>query len=525
MDWFRCLSMKECQQQSGFYTVSDYTLLTGSTGLLGRYLLRDLLLAGQRVAIVARSTEKENVSERIESFLQPWESELGVSLPRPVCFEGDICQEFLGLDEISRKWIAENCSSMLHSAAALKFHEEEDGEPWRTNVGGTRHVLQLCRDTGIKEMHYVSTAYVCGTRSDHIMETDLDLGQSFRNDYEKSKLEAEMLVREECQLEKVTVYRPAVIAGDSRTGYTNTYHGLYMYLKIMCILARNTEPGPDGVRYTPMQLDTTGDEPRNVIPVDWTSAVIAHLFTTRESHGRTFHLAPQVCMTARQMVEAGYSYFNSTGVEFVGRSGERSSERLEQDFYENATMYRPYEDSDPEFDTTNLEMFAGHLPCPVIDEVMLHRFMKYGEEDRWGKRRQKRAEIPFDIYGFLEEIVDTESRSTEETLVGLNILGAGGGQWTVVLGDNNCLTAIEQGIDFSAAAVWETSSKEFADCAQGVSPISLNNLADQLVLEQGKSKDSVAKAIMASFFLLTSKAHSGTGGNYRESTKESEGEN
>ncbi len=442
--------------------MSAYTLLTGSTGLLGRYLLRDLLLAGKRVAIVARANKKETVEQRIESILQPWETELGIELPRPVCFEGDLCQEFLGLDEIPRQWIAEHCSSMLHSAAALKFHEENDGEPWRTNVEGTRNVLQLCRDTGIKKMHYVSTAYVCGVRTGLVMENPSTLDQSFRNDYEKSKLAAETMVREDAGLEEVTVYRPAVIAGDSQTGYTNTYHGLYMYLKLMCLFAKNTEPGPNGIRHTPMQLDTTGDEPRNVIPVDWTSAVISHLFNTPESHGRTFHLAPKVRMTARQMVEAGCTYFNSTGVEFVGREGKRSDEGMERDFYDNATMYRSYEDSDPEFDTTNTQKYAGHLPCPEIDEAMLHRFMKYGEEDCWGKRRHQGASVPLVVGEYLASLNSEEASANElaEWVVGLNVMGPGGGQWRASISGNDIL-AVEPGLSSQCESTLTLTSTEF----------------------------------------------------------------
>jgi len=443
------------------------------------------------VAVIARATKKETVSQRIESILQPWEAELGLQLPRPVCFEGDLCQEFLGLDDIPRQWIAENCSTMLHSAAALKFHEEADGEPWRTNVGGTRHVLQLCRDTGIRKIHYVSTAYVCGMRTDRIVEDDLDLGQGFRNDYEKSKLEAETMVRGDSHLEEVTVYRPAVISGDSKTGYTNTYHGLYMYLKIMCIMARNTEPGPDGVRHTPMQLDTTGDEPRNVIPVDWTSAVICHLVTSPESHGRTFHLAPQIRMTARQMVEAGYSYFNSTGVEFVGRTGERSEERLEKDFYENATMYRAYEDSDPEFDTTNVQKFASHLPCPVIDEAMLHRFMKFGEEDRWGKRRQKRASVSIDVGSYLLQPSEMVDSMGPELILGLDVHGPGGGQWSVAFSDRG-LVAVEPGLSSACETTLTLTSAEFLALVTLEERSSLEVLGRQLSAEELRLAEAIS---------------------------------
>ena len=81
-------------------------------------------------------------------------------------------------------------ASILHSAASLTFQAEEaDGEPWRSNVEGTRHVLDVCRQAGIRQCHHVSTAYVCGTRRGRILETELDVGQQPGNDYERSKID------------------------------------------------------------------------------------------------------------------------------------------------------------------------------------------------------------------------------------------------------------------------------------------------------------------------------------------------
>ncbi|QEG34975.1 SDR family oxidoreductase [Bythopirellula goksoeyrii] len=441
--------------------MAKYTLLTGSTGLLGRYLLRDLLLAGKRLAVVVRPSRQQTIQQRIESILQFWENDLQMQLSRPVILAGNITEENLGLDEESRQWIAEHCDAVIHSAASLTFLEEADGEPWRTNVGGTHNVLQLCHDTNIRKLHYVSTAYVCGMREDRVYESELDCGQAFRNDYEKSKLQAEQLVRGDDFIEELTVYRPAVIAGDSRTGYTNTYHGLFLYLKIMCILARNTEPDSDGVRRTEVQLHLTGEEQRNVIPVDWAAAVISHLFCNTEAHGRTFHIAPQVRMTPRQMIEAGCSYFNSTGVEFIGHAEELelSDGELQRHAYENSTLYRDYEYSDPEFDLTNLEKFAGHLPCPVIDEAMFHRFMKYGEEDNWGKRRLPEARNPLNVGKLLEKAVRNvptrqdqpfENQHPKQELC-LDLTGPGGGQWIITLkGDQ--IIALKPGSNSSSCA-------------------------------------------------------------------------
>ncbi|MCG8648973.1 MAG: SDR family oxidoreductase, partial [Pirellulales bacterium] len=192
----------------------DFLFLTGATGLLGRYLLRDLLAAGTKVAVLVRASRRESARQRVESIMEMWESESGLTFPRPVCLEGNICDENLGLSDDSLEWVAENCSTMMHSAASLSFRTNSEDEPYRSNVGGTRHVLEVCHNTGIQNMHYVSTAYVCGLRDDLVRENELDLGQCFRNDYEETKLEAEQLVRGAGFLRQTTVYRPAVISGD-----------------------------------------------------------------------------------------------------------------------------------------------------------------------------------------------------------------------------------------------------------------------------------------------------------------------
>lgn len=162
--------------------MADYILLTGSTGLLGRYLLRDLLLAGRRVAVVVRPFKNQPVQHRIEAILQHWEKELGTQLGRPICLAGDVTKPLLGLNDKALDWVAQHCTSLIHSAASLTFLEEGDGEPWRTNLEGTGHVLALCHFAGIRELHYVSTAYVCGMREGTILESELECGQAFRND-------------------------------------------------------------------------------------------------------------------------------------------------------------------------------------------------------------------------------------------------------------------------------------------------------------------------------------------------------
>ncbi len=399
--------------------------------------MRDLLEGGQRLAILVRGSKRETASERVETILQHWERQSGKSLPRPVLLEGDIRKPCLGLSGNDRRWVANHCSSMMHSAASLTFHADGTGEPWHTNFDGTQNMLGLCYAAGLRKLHYVSTAYVCGLRQGKILETEVDCGQTFRNDYEESKLRAEMLVRDASFIDELTVYRPAVISGDSQTGYTNTYHGIYLYLRLMALLTPRHPVGPDGVRITRLRLPLQGDERRNVIPVDWVSKVMTQLFLNPEAHGRTFNMAPDDCLTARQLIDAGYTFFNSTGVEYVGYGpiDPTTYNDLEAASLPGLAMYNNYESTDPTFDCANLKRFAGDLPCPAIDEAMLHTYIRFGEADRWGKRRIEPAIVHWSAADYFREfhVADDISYGTTKCRLAVDLVGPGGGQWTLGL--------------------------------------------------------------------------------------------
>lgn len=416
--------------------LSGYLILTGGTGLLGRYLIKDLLEAGQRLAVIVRGSRRESAAHRIEAVLQVWERQLGRSLPRPVVLEGDLRQDRLGLTESQIRWIARHGSAMIHSAASLKFESDAEGEPYRTNVDGTRHVLSLCRAAHLNQLHYVSTAYVCGLRSGTIYETELDEGQSFRNDYERSKLQAETMLRQASDSDKIqlTVYRPAVISGDATTGFTNTYHGIYLYLRLMALIAPQHPIGADGKRHTPVRIPMLGDEPRNVVPIDWVSRVMTRLLLSPQAHGNTYHLAPDHRLTPREVMDAGCSYYGTTGITYVGQQPIDSDtfNAIEAVVFANAGMYTAYETTDPLFDCSHTKRFAADLACPRIDEAMLHAYLKYGEDDVWGKRKANSLEYDSRAQRALQirSEWDSEWDANSTARFGLECIGPGGGQWT-----------------------------------------------------------------------------------------------
>ncbi|WP_165251518.1 SDR family oxidoreductase [Paludisphaera soli] len=376
--------------------MSDVILLTGATGLLGRYLLRDLTLRGARLAVLARGDRRDPPEARVESIMAGWEGALGRRLPRPHVLTGELTKSGLGLDAAALRWIGRHCAGAIHNAASLTFvGADRDGEPWQTNLNGTANLVDVCMAAGVRSFHHVSTAYVCGLRSDLVTEDEPLRAGPFRNDYEHSKAEAERLVRAAAFPGGVTVHRPAVIVGDSVTGYTSTYHGLYLYLQYMDRmrrLAARASAGRGAGRWVlPLRLDLTGDERRNLVPVDWVSAVIAEVVLRPELHGKTYHQTPTPPVTARQLEGAMEAYFNYTGVTFAG-PGARSSGDLnaaEAAFYEYVSRYELYWASEPTFDATNTRTALPHLPCPPLDAALLARLIEFAVRDKWGRASRK----------------------------------------------------------------------------------------------------------------------------------------
>lgn len=375
----------------------DFTLLTGATGLVGRYLMRDLLASGDQVAVLVRPKKRVSAEDRIEKIMQYWEAASGKSLRRPVVLSGDVSAPDFGFDRNTIDWLKSHCNRMIHNAAVLKFHAStRQEEPWCTNLLGTQQAIDVASKADIGNMHYVSTAYVCGNRNQHILETDFDDSHGFRNAYEHSKFEAEKAIRSADQFDKLTIYRPVVISGDSQTGYTSTYHGLYVYLRLFSMFVPEQARDADGRILTPIKVPLEGDEPRNVVPVDWVSRVFCELFHNPDAHGRTFHLAPDEYLTPSAVVEACYDYFNSHGVEFCGESVPEDHQQPEyaEKIFDNIAIYQQYESNDPHFDTTNLKRFAKNIPCPPIDAATIHRYLDFGNADDWGKKRRLKVRSP-----------------------------------------------------------------------------------------------------------------------------------
>ncbi len=425
--------------------MKDYVLITGATGLLGRYLLRDLTLADARLAVLVRPSRKATAVHRVENVMCHWDRELGRSLPRPVVLEGEITEPDLGLDARGTRWVAENCGRLLHNAASLTFQSTSpQGEPWRSNIEGTKHVLELCRNAGIRQFHQVSTAYVCGLRQGLILESDVDVGQTLSNDYEKSKLASEKMVRGATFLDQVTVYRPAIIIGDSVTGHTTTFHGFYAPLAAVSAISQAAERDATGMMHESARFPLSGFETKNLVPVDWVSAVMSHVLMNPELHGKTYHLTPKHPVTARLLADIIEETIGLYSVQLEG--GGRKLVGLteyEELFAELIQVYATYWKDDPVFDTTNTRRAAPHLPCPHVNRRMLQMMARQAISINFTSPRDRPVAPRFDTAKWLESLCEAEHDAHRATSgkIALRVLGHGGGDWTLTLSNGKPISA------------------------------------------------------------------------------------
>lgn len=497
-----------------------YTLLTGATGLLGSMLMRDLLVRDTRLAVVVRPTRLETAERRIEQQLSFWENAWGRNLPRPVILCGDLTSPLLGLCSADLAWLRRHCTSILNSAASLTFYEKK-GEPWRTNLEGVRNVLELCHDAGIRFLEHVSTAYVCGLRQGRVYESELDVGQEYGNDYEKSKVASEKLIRADKHLKTFTIYRPTIIVGDSQTGYTPTFHGFYSPLRVVSALLGSTSLEEAlQVDYVKL-LGLDGNERKNFVPVNWVSEAMISIRARMPPRGATYTLASEHPVTVGRMHRVLRNAAEWHRARQLGRSAPSqpsplqspstadasdATEQFERLYVEHFAVYRSYWRDDPDFDCSNTRAALPDLPPSELTDELLHRLCEYALEANFGFPPPKYDPPRFSAGTWLEQRVEMSCQDGpvgDASTLGLRVTGSGGGEWTIYCTDSRDWTCTRGIVDtndvirISMDTLRELASGEcdLKDALRRAAvvafgnPTKTRNLFERLLFQRVKSRD------------------------------------
>jgi amino acid adenylation domain-containing protein/thioester reductase-like protein len=264
------------------YPIADpaQVFLTGATGFLGAFLLRELLEQTRAdVHCLVRAADEHAARQRIQKGLQAyglWEESFG---RRIVPVPGDLSRPLFNLTPQRFMQLAAAVDAIYHNGAQVHFLQ-----PYKTlkaaNVGGTLEVLRLACRHKVKPVHYVSTIGVFGDLpgDSRPREQDMPAAQGLQGGYNQSKWVAERLVALAGRRGlPVAVYRPGRIAWHSRTGVANA-DDFFTNAVRLCIRMGKCPRAGEG----PVFDDIT--------PVDYVSSAIVRLSRKRAALGRAFHL-------------------------------------------------------------------------------------------------------------------------------------------------------------------------------------------------------------------------------------------
>jgi long-chain acyl-CoA synthetase len=275
--------------------MSPTVLLTGGTGFIGTEVALELLRRPDTNVIALVRASGANEAERRARRAWWDQPALSAEIGKKVTvLAGDVSKGRLGLSDGEYRTVVKTTTHVIHAAAEVRL--DVPAERLRAvNVQGTANVLELARriheDHGLGRLVHLSTAYVAGKRTGDVAENELTDGAGFSSEYERSKFDAEKLVREAGRELPVTVLRPGMVVGDSRTGYVRNFNTLYVPVRLYLTGRSRIIPVSPSMRV-------------NFVPVDYVAGAAGLLAFDPRSEGRTFHLTapPEKLPTVRELV-------------------------------------------------------------------------------------------------------------------------------------------------------------------------------------------------------------------------------
>ena len=378
-------------------------LLTGATGFVGMEVLaRFLERTDRRVYTLVRSGNEQEAAERLRSTLSTLFGSGERYAERVVAVRGDIETEGLGLDEKAREHLASQVVDIIHCAASVSFSLPLE-ESREINVAGTRRLLELgelCQErVGLRRLSYMSTAYVAGTHVGEFREDQLEVGQDFRNAYERSKFEAEQLVRSHRDRLPVQVFRPSIVVGERSTGWTVSFNVLYAPLKAFA-------------RGVYRALPVRRASPVDVVPVDYVADAVFELSNSPVGpvDQETYHLvAGRQATTVGRLIELSAGYFSRRSPRAIPPALYkrivhpllvRSSRGKRRRALEKSEVYFPYFSARVRYDDRRARRRlepAGIEVTPV--ERYFDRLADFATKSRWGRLAVTRSQAQQQVAG------------------------------------------------------------------------------------------------------------------------------
>ncbi|MFJ2651636.1 type I polyketide synthase, partial [Streptomyces sp. NPDC087420] len=354
-------------------TPPRHILLTGATGFLGTFLLRDLMrTTTAHIHCLIRGTDTTTALQRLKTSLQWYQAWDDIDPTRLTIHPGDLAQPLLGLTENTFNTLARTLDVIHHAGATVHWlHPYTTLKP--ANVGGTQEILRLATRHHTIPVHYVSTVGVFNgprTPGTPLKTTDpTGPPQHLPSGYLKTKWVAEQILNIARQRGiPVTTYRVDVISGDQKNGACQTRD--FVWLTLKGILQTQTAPTPTQGRF-------------HLLPADYVSAAILALSNNPHTTNHTYHLHNPHPLTLTDCINhlrtLGYPLHNTTPQQFTQTIQNDPNNALQPLLHAYTLMTNHTDTFYPPIDTTETThaLTGTHIHCPPITPQLLTTYIQF----------------------------------------------------------------------------------------------------------------------------------------------------
>jgi NAD(P)-dependent dehydrogenase (short-subunit alcohol dehydrogenase family) len=247
--------------------------VTGATGFIGKRLVKKLL---SRRGATVYFLMREASADKLPGLLEYW----GVSKARAIPVFGDLTSKKLGVAADQIKALKGKVDHLYHLAAVYDLSADEESQV-AVNIEGTRAMVEFAQAIDAGHVHHVSSIAAAGLYEGVFREDMFDEAEGLDHPYFMTKHESEKLVRKECK-RPWSVYRPAMVVGDSKTGEMDKIDGPYYLFKLIQRMRQILPPWMPSIGIEGGRL--------NIVPVDFVVDSLDHISHKAAKGGDCYHL-------------------------------------------------------------------------------------------------------------------------------------------------------------------------------------------------------------------------------------------
>lgn len=330
-------------------------IVTGANGFIGSHIVYRLLAEDSRVYALGRSTATIQWRDRVIAALREVGNTTN-SIGKLHCYEIDLNDTEMRLDFVFSNDFSPTETTLFHVAGDTRFTPSDLALQRSVNIQAAVNVINALKGKIAAAIH-VSTAYVAGNRTGLIREDDLDCGQNFRNSYEKSKFDAEVLLAEHCRKHEVAliVVRPSIITNDRESGNASTFTHLNALVEVISRIQGHYRLSDGQVVSKRVRLLADPEARPNLAAVDSIIPPLLRIAGSSASRGKVFHLChpePQSNVRLVELICEAFKIKGKLALEFL-ESISRPMSRTEEMILRSLKPYAPYLNSRCEFDLSH----------------------------------------------------------------------------------------------------------------------------------------------------------------------------